>query len=131
MRNFVWREWFDCFPKFLLSSIKLRSKLERYCCFALQTSTTHKLSCFQYSFLDCSFCPSEICSLTLLKMGLQGWGVEKRLPLPKICHTYPAIMKLGTVIPYLKKNINHVTQPLSSNDISIFSPEISKFCYIK
>ena len=22
---------------------------------------------------------------------------------PKICHTYPAMMKLGTVIPYLKK----------------------------
>ena len=25
------------------------------------------------------------------------------LPLPKICHTYPAMMKLGTGIPYLKK----------------------------
>ena len=24
-------------------------------------------------------------------------------PLPKICHTYPAMMKLGTVIPYLRK----------------------------
>ena len=23
--------------------------------------------------------------------------------LPKICHTYPTMMKLGTVIPYLKK----------------------------
>ena len=30
-----------------------------------------------------------------------------------------------------KKYINHVTQPMSSADISIFSPEISKFCYIK
>ena len=27
--------------------------------------------------------------------------------------------------------MNHVTHPLSSADISIFSPEISKFCYIK
>ena len=27
------------------------------------------------------------------------WGP----PLPKICHTYPTMMKLGTVIPYLKK----------------------------
>ena len=39
-------------------------------------------------------------------MGLfgaaHGWGA-KRLPLPKICHTYPTKMKLGTVIPYLKK----------------------------
>ena len=24
-------------------------------------------------------------------------------PLPKICHTYPTMIKLGTVIPYLKK----------------------------
>ena len=26
-----------------------------------------------------------------------------KAPLPKICHTYPTMMKLGTVIPYLKK----------------------------
>ena len=30
-----------------------------------------------------------------------------------------------------KKYMNHVTHPLSSAGISIFSPEISKFCYIK
>ena len=24
-------------------------------------------------------------------------------PLPKICHTYPTMMKLGTAIPYLRK----------------------------
>ena len=29
-----------------------------------------------------------------------------------------------------KKYMNHVTHPLSSADISIFSSEISKFCYI-
>ena len=27
--------------------------------------------------------------------------------------------------------MNHVPHPLSSADISFFSPEISKFCYIK
>ena len=34
-----------------------------------------------------------------------GWGGGggKKAPLPKICHTYPTMMKLGTVIPYLKK----------------------------
>ena len=32
-----------------------------------------------------------------------GWGGPKRPPLPKICHTYPTTIKLGTVIPYLKK----------------------------
>ena len=48
-------------------------------------------------------------------MGLfgaaHGWGgggggrAKKPVPPPvsKICHTYPTIMKLGTVIPYTKK----------------------------
>ena len=31
-----------------------------------------------------------------------GKGVKKAL-FPKICHTYPTMMKLGTVTPYLKK----------------------------
>ena len=30
-------------------------------------------------------------------------GGAKRPPLPEICHTYPTMMKLGTVIPYPKK----------------------------
>ena len=49
-----------------------------------------------------------------------GWGGGFLAHLPKIRHTYPTVMKLGTVIP-----------PLSSADISIFSPEMRKFCYIK
>ena len=71
-------------------------------------------------------------------MGLfgaaHGWGEAKRSTLPKTCQTYPTIMKLGIVIPHLKeteKYMNHVTQPLSSTDISIFSEEINKFSYIK
>ena len=81
------------------------------------------------------------CCLTLFRMGLlraahrwAGGGRGKKAPLSKICHTYPTIMKLGTVIPYLrrsKKYMNHVTHPLRSTDISIFLPKISKFCYIK
>ena len=35
-------------------------------------------------------------------MGGGGEG-ETPTPFPKICHTYPTIMKLGTVIPYPKK----------------------------
>ena len=31
------------------------------------------------------------------------WGREKRSPVPKICYTYSTMMKLGTVVPYLKK----------------------------
>ena len=43
--------------------------------------------------------------LNLLRMGIfgaaHGWGEwPKRLPpLFKICHTYPTMMQLGTVIP--------------------------------
>ena len=32
-----------------------------------------------------------------------GWGGTFLTRLPKICHTYPTMMKLGTVIPYLRK----------------------------
>ena len=81
---------------------------------------------------------AKLVILTLLWMSLfgaaQGLGEAKKPPLSKICHTYPNLMKLGTVIPYLKKiqrfkkYINHVTHPLSSADISTFSAEISKFC---
>ena len=31
-----------------------------------------------------------------------GWP-SKRSPRPKICHTYPTMKILGTVIPYVKK----------------------------
>ena len=43
------------------------------------------------------------------------------------------MMKLATVIPYVKKkkDISHMTHPLSSTNISIFSLEISNFCFIK
>ena len=35
--------------------------------------------------------------------GAHEWGGTKRPLLLKICHTYPTMMKLGTVIPYPKK----------------------------
>ena len=45
--------------------------------------------------------------LTLFRMGLfgtgHGWGGAKKPPLSKISHTYPTKMKLGSVIPYLKR----------------------------
>ena len=36
-------------------------------------------------------------------MGLFGAAQGWEAPLPKICHTYATVMKLGTVIPYPKK----------------------------
>ena len=60
-------------------------------------------------------------------------GGSKKASLPKICHTYPTMMKLDTVIPYLKRSKNIYESrhtPLGSAGISNFSPEI-KFFYIK
>ena len=68
---------------------------------------------------------------------LEKGGGAKTPALPKIYHTHPIMMKLGTVTPYLRKiqkhirYKNHVTHPLSLADIRIFSPEIGKFCSIK
>ena len=36
-------------------------------------------------------------------LELGGGAGKKPLPLPKICHRYPTMMKLSTVIPYLKR----------------------------
>ena len=48
-----------------------------------------------------------ISKLTLFRMDLfgaaRGWEGGQKGPLPEISHTYPTVMKLGTVIPYLKK----------------------------
>ena len=38
-----------------------------------------------------------------LFQGCSRMGPKRPPSLPKICHTYPAMMKLGTVIPYPKK----------------------------
>ena len=56
------------------------------------------------------------------------------LPISKTCHIYPTIMRLGTVLPYLKK----IQKIHKSCDIPLefcwhlhFSPEVINFCYIK
>ena len=51
--------------------------------------------------------PKNESSLTLFRMGFfgaaHGWGGPKETPVPKMCHTYPTMMKLDTFIPYTKK----------------------------
>ena len=65
-----------------------------------------------------------------------GGGKNQKAPppIPKICHTYPTMMKLDTVITCLKK-IQKIYKSrehsLRSADVIIFSPEISNFCYFK
>ena len=53
--------------------------------------------------------------------------------LPKTFYTHPKMMNFDsyTLPKEDPKNINYATDPLSSADVSIFSPEISNFCYIK
>ena len=70
---------------------------------------------------------------TFLIFFLKPALVARRSSLPKISHTYPIMMNLGKVIPYLKKiqkDINQAIQPLNSTN-RMFSSEISNFCYIK
>ena len=45
----------------------------------------------------------NVCTLTLFRMGIFGGahGCGAKRPPSKICHTYPAMMKLDKVIPYL------------------------------
>ena len=55
-------------------------------------------------------------------------------PQPKICQTYPTIMKHGTLMSYLKKIqkfINHMTHTLSSADIIIFYQKSATFVILK
>ena len=63
-----------------------------------------------------------------------GWGWAKPPPLPKIFHIYPAMMKLGTVIPYLKK-IQRIYESrdthLSSAGISIFHRKSADFVILR
>ena len=69
----------------------------------------------------------------LFRGCLRMWG-PKKSPLPKIRHTYPTMMKLDTVVPYLKK-IQKLYEsrgtPLDFCSHQHFLPEISKFCYVK
>ena len=61
-----------------------------------------------YNFFPTNFFYQRRKSLTLFRMGCSrmeaqgGGGGAKRSP-PKICHTYPTMMNLDTVISYLKK----------------------------
>ena len=69
--------------------------------------------------------------LTLFRMDFfgaaHGWG-QKQPPSRKSV-TY--ILQWWNLTQLSKKYLNHVTQLLSSADISIFLPEISKFWYIR
>ena len=70
---------------------------------------------------------------TLFRLRIFGgcslMGVRAKEPsLPKFCDTHPIVIKIGEVIPYLKKVIKYINQSrlsLISTDISIVSAEIT------
>ena len=61
---------------------------------------------FFYFMVIYIFFFTELNLLTLFRMAIFGaaqrWG-PKSIRLPKICHTYPTMMKFASVIPYLQK----------------------------
>ena len=66
----------------------------------------------------------------LIDGGGEGGEGAKRSPLPKLCHTNPIMMELGTVISYLQKSqkyMNHVTHSLNGAYISIFHRKSANF----
>ena len=76
--------------------------------------------------------------LTLFRMGFfgaaHGWGKGKKAARPENLSHISYIDETWQL--YLnqrrsKKYMNHVTQPVSSADITIFSSDIRKFFYIK
>ena len=82
----------------------------------------------------------EMKTLTLFTMGFfgaahgRGGGGQKGHPYLKSVIDILQWWNLAQLYLSLKrskKHINHVRQPLRSTDISNFSLEISKFCYIK
>ena len=59
----------------------------------------HKCDLYsEWILAEVPFTPSQTFSV----LDLDERAGTKRHPLHKICHTHPAMMKLGTVIPYLK-----------------------------
>ena len=85
-------------------------------------------------FLHCFRLPCEMKSrhgLTLFRMAAQGWEKSgKKTSFPKICHTYLTMMKLGTVISYLKEIQRICKSPDPLLDFcwhQHFSPEISSW----
>ena len=117
------------------SAIKAQSRYLNRC--ASTQTTLVKNSSLNYTWFNIL---KEIylrTTLVLFRMvtfgAAHGWGMAKR-PLSKICHLYLAMMKLGTVIPYLKK----IQKIYESRDTPLdfcwhqhFLTEISKFCYTK
>ena len=118
----------------------IRAHLEESCPF--KTSLLFVIASFQLSLIlhKCQIRLHKTVknTLALFRVSIfgaaQGWaGEAKRSPLPKICHTYPTMMRPGTVVlnvKKIKKYMSYVTHHLSSAVVSFFPLQLVT-CYIK
>ena len=97
-----------CFSKetFKLLLLQVTALYIKYTKDTMNTQYKSRLLPYDEHYID----STELSSvLTLFRMSFFGaaqrWGRggTKRPPLPKTCHAYPPMMRLGTFIPYLKK----------------------------
>ena len=93
----------DSFPRLhpIVSSMgTFNYNLPSFLCDLLSPLVSHYYSCKDtFSFVSQT---NPIQDGLFWGYSRMGWG-QKGTPVPKICHTYPTMMKLGTVIPYPKK----------------------------
>ena len=99
-----------------------------YCCYydyQFHSKTLQQILHWRYCFMvvdkvHCCYCNSYVNPIQDgLFRGCSRMGRAFLAPLPKIPHTYPTMMKLGTVIPYLRK----IQKMYKSRDTSL------EFCW--
>ena len=85
----LWKNFLTCYSCLYYSSMIWVINTIYY------TSSNHRF--VQRNFAK--FTGKQLCQ------GSSRMGEAKKSPLPKICHTYPAVIKLFLVIPYLRKTL--------------------------
>ena len=94
------------FRAFCTWSVTLRIQLFLGCTVSFDSKETELESSNQETSLSVGKNIETVLTLfrtSFFRLLTDGEGAKKTPHLPKICHTYPTMMKLGTVIPYLRK----------------------------
>ena len=122
------------FRAFCTWSVTLRIQLFLGCTVSFDSKETELESSNQETSLSVGKNIETVLTLfrtSFFRLLTDGEGAKKTPHLPKICHTYPTMMKLGgnyTLPKEETKNYDPHDTPL---EFCIFSLQISKFCYIK
>ena len=94
------------FRAFCTWSVTLRIQLFLGCTVSFDSKETELESSNQETSLSVGKNIETVLTLfrtSFFRLLTDGEGAKKTPHLPKICHTYPTMMKRGTVIPYLRK----------------------------